>query len=161
MSSEASFNIRAATDADSEFIRKQMHRLTDFGPPAWRNPAQMYRIDADVILAHLHQRPETTAIFIAEDFAGARLGFIHMRTGSDHYYREEHGHVEDLVVTAEAQGRGVARALLATGEEWARSRGYRILTLSVFAQNERARALYERQGFGADIVRYVKIVNSD
>jgi len=46
--------------------------------------------------------------------------------------------------------------LIERGEEWARSRGYRWLTLSVFAQNVRAREVYERLGYGADIMKYVK-----
>jgi ribosomal protein S18 acetylase RimI-like enzyme len=46
--------------------------------------------------------------------------------------------------------------LLATAEAWARDRGHPFITLNVFAQNTRARALYERVGFGPETLRYVK-----
>jgi hypothetical protein len=42
------------------------------------------------------------------------------------------------------------------GEQWAREQGYRWLTLSVFAQNVRAREVYSRLGYGEDIMKYVK-----
>jgi GNAT superfamily N-acetyltransferase len=42
------------------------------------------------------------------------------------------------------------------GEEWARIQGFRWLTLSVFAQNLRAREIYKRLGYGEDIMKYVK-----
>jgi ribosomal protein S18 acetylase RimI-like enzyme len=50
----------------------------------------------------------------------------------------------------------VGRALMAKAEDWAREHGYGWLTLSVFGQNVRARELYERLGYGEDIIRYVK-----
>jgi GNAT superfamily N-acetyltransferase len=54
------------------------------------------------------------------------------------------------------EGRGVGRLLLGTAEAWARDRGHPFITLNVFAQNTRARALYERVGFGPETLRYVK-----
>ncbi|HEX4496693.1 MAG TPA: GNAT family N-acetyltransferase, partial [Thermoanaerobaculia bacterium] len=41
-------------------------------------------------------------------------------------------------------------------EAWAVGRGYRLLTLNVFEENRRARALYERNGFGVDMLRLIK-----
>ena len=56
----------------------------------------------------------------------------------------------------DARGRGVGETLLAAAEQWARGLGYSLLTLNVFIENTRARALYERAGFGAETIRYVK-----
>ncbi len=84
------------------------------------------------------------------------LGFIHLQTGTDYYNGEEHGHIADVVVAPKSEGRGIGRVLIAKGEEWARSQGYRWLTLSVFAQNLRAREVYKRLGYGEDIMKYVK-----
>ena len=50
----------------------------------------------------------------------------------------------------------MAIALIAKAEEWARSQGLDWLTISVFEANGRAAGLYERLGFGRDIVRLVK-----
>lgn len=46
--------------------------------------------------------------------------------------------------------------LIEKGEEGARAQGYRRLTLSVFAENLRAREVYKRLGYGEDIMKYVK-----
>ena len=96
----------------------------------------------------------------AEDKAGARLGFIHLRPQLDYYLQKDCGHVADLVVAPEARGRGVGKALMAAGERWARERGFEMLTLHVFAENRRARALYEELGMTAEVVRYVKPLSS-
>jgi GNAT superfamily N-acetyltransferase len=61
-----------------------------------------------------------------------------------------------VIVAPEGEGRGIGSLLIAKGEEWARSNGYRWLTLSVFAQNLRAREVYKWLGYGEDIMKYVK-----
>ena len=46
--------------------------------------------------------------------------------------------------------------LIKKAEDWAKSHGLRWLTLNVFAKNENARNVYERLGYGEDILKYVK-----
>jgi GNAT superfamily N-acetyltransferase len=60
-----------------------------------------------------------------------------------------------LAVEKSAEGKGVGSALLDASEQWARSRGSDRLTLSALVTNARARALYERRGFGGEYIRYV------
>ena len=148
--------IRPASEADRDFIVSLMPRLVEFGPPPWRDPAQMTAHDTDIITGSLLNPTPDTSIFIAEDAEGRALGLIHLHATTEHYIHEEHGHVEDLIVAPEGEGRGVGRALLLKAEEWARVRGYRWLTLNVFAENLRARAVYKRLGYGEDVVKYVK-----
>jgi ribosomal protein S18 acetylase RimI-like enzyme len=45
---------------------------------------------------------------------------------------------------------------MSAAEEWARGRGYRLLSLDVFADNKRAIELYERRGFRSETFRMVK-----
>jgi len=64
---------------------------------------------------------------------------------------EPHGHaveLSQLYLLPEWHGRGLAQALMdwALGE--ARGRGAREIYLSVFTQNDRAKAFYRRYGFG-------------
>lgn len=155
-SQRPNLRIRAASAADKDFIISLVPRLAEFGPPPWRDAAQMNAVDAEVLAGRLDQRPPGTAVFVAEDEAGVRLGFIHLQTDTDYYTREEHGHVGDIVVTPEGEGRGVGRALLEKGEEWARAQGFRWLALHVFAQNRRAREVYRRLGYGEDMLKCVK-----
>jgi len=95
-------------------------------------------------------------VLVAESADGSPLGFIHLHGARDFFTGEEHGHVSDIVVRAEAEGRGVGQRLMTAAEDWARERGYRLLSLHVFEGNARARAFYERLGYRADIRRLIK-----
>jgi GNAT superfamily N-acetyltransferase len=148
--------VRPASAADREFVVSLMPRLVEFGPPRWRDPEQMTAFDTEVITRNLLDPARGAAVLIAEDADGTPLGLIHLHAATEHYIHEEHGHVEDLIVAPEGEGRGVGRALMLKAEEWARGRGYRWLTLNVFAENLRAREVYRRLGYGEDMVKYVK-----
>ncbi|MBA2733689.1 MAG: GNAT family N-acetyltransferase [Acidobacteria bacterium] len=156
MNRNSNIEIRLATIGDKEFIISLVPRLTEFGPPSWRDVAQMTATDTQLLSDRLLKQPAGTAIFIAEDEKGVALGFIHLQTGDDYYNREAHGHITDVIVAPEGEGRGIGRGLIEKGEEWARSQGYRWLTLSVFAQNLQAREVYKRLGYGEDMMKYVK-----
>ena len=156
MNSDSSIQIRPATIDDKDFIVSLVPRLVEFVPPPWRDAAQMIDTDIQVLSDKLLNQPTRTAIFVAEDSSGVRLGFIHLQTGTDYYNHEEHGHIGDVIVAPEGEGRGIGSMLIAQGEEWARSQGYRWLRLSVFAENHRAREVYKRLGYGEDMMKYVK-----
>src|SRR5215207_9509616 len=155
-SSDFKVSVRPARGDDGEFILALVPRLMEFGPPPWYDAAEMVATDLETIGRALKETPAGTAVFVAEGDGGQRLGFIHLNTTVDYFTREEVGHVSDVVVAPGGEGRGVGRALMAAGEEWARGRGYRLLTLNAFALNTRARRLYERLGYGEDMVKYVK-----
>ncbi len=73
----------------------------------------------------------------------------------DYFNERPHAHLSVLAVEKAAEGKGVGSALLAACEQWARSKGSDRLTLSALVTNARARALYERKGFGGEYIRYV------
>lgn len=148
--------VRNARIEDKEFILSLLPRLTEFELPAWREPKQMNSADEEVLSRALLTNPPEAAIFVAEDGDSARLGFIHLNVSTDYYTREKHGHVSDIVVAPAGEGRGVGKTLMLAGEEWAQSRGFRWLTLNVFAHNFRARTLYEKLGYQEDTVKYLK-----
>ena len=150
--------IRASNQSDDEFILSLVPRLAAFGPPPWRDATEMTSRDHMVIAEELREHPPGTVMFVAEDSAGNRLGFIHLEPRTDYYNPTEHAHIANLVVAAHGEGRGIGAALLEQAEKWARDRGYSWVTLTVFAQNERARAVYERAGYGQDMVKYVKVL---
>lgn len=149
-------HIRPATPADEAFIRAVMPRLVEFGPPAWREAAQLTATDVAVLLTSLREPTPQRQVLVAEQ-AGRPLGLLHLTVATD-FYQQQHAHVADLAVAAEAEGQGIGRALLQYAEDWARNEGFPWLTLSVFAQNERARAVYERAGFQQDIIKYLKVL---
>lgn len=156
MSTNSIVQTRPASISDKEFILSLLPRLEEFGPPSWRNVTQMLAIDIQMVSDALMNTSSGTVFFIAEDDQGIALGFIHLQTGKDYYYHEAHAHIANMIVAPEGEGRGTGRVLIEKGEEWARSQGFRWLTLSVFAQNIRAREVYQRLGYGEDIMKYVK-----
>ena len=148
--------VRRSRPEDKEFILSLLPRFVEFGPPPWRDPAQMTATDVQVLSESLSAHSTGIALYVAEDEGGSALGFIHLRTETDYFTRGEHGHIADIVVAREGEGRGVGRALVEAGEEWVRRLAYRWLTLSVFVQNVRAREVYKRLGYNEDTMRYVK-----
>ena len=153
--------VRAATSDDADFILALAPQLVAFGPPPpWRDLRQMTATDTLVIHRALQGLSGGASVLVAEDASGKPLGFIHVCGETDYYTRAECGHIADIVVAPDARGRGVGEALMAAAEQWARARGHSLLTLNVFVENRNARALYERMGFGAEIIRYVKPLRS-
>ena len=148
--------VRDALPGDRDFVRATARRLADFGPPSWRTVEEVVAGETRAPDAWFEQAPEGTALLVAEDAAGTRLGFAYVETLTDFFSRRPHGHVAELAVTREAEGRGAASALLSASELWARGRGYELLTLNVFDGNRHARAVYESRGFRPEYVRYVK-----
>jgi GNAT superfamily N-acetyltransferase len=137
-------------------------RLHDFGPPPFRPRSQMDQAVAADIEGSLGSPDPSAAVFVAEDAASGRpLGFAHVKTFSDYFTSEPHGHVSDLVVAAGAEGRGVGSALMAAAEDWSRARGHRLLSLNVFDENRRARKLYDRLGYRPDTLRMVKVLKEE
>jgi ribosomal protein S18 acetylase RimI-like enzyme len=156
MITNSGIRTRPASISDKEFIISLLPRLIEFDLPPWRDGAQMIAVDIQVLSETILNPPAGSAIFIAEDDKGVALGFIHLETASEYYNHDKHGHIANIIVAAEGEGRGIGRVLMEKGEEWARSQGFRWLTLHVFAQNLRARDFYERLGYGEDIMKYVK-----
>ena len=147
--------VRPATEEDADFVLSLVPQLVAFGPPRWRSARQMMDTDTLVIGRALQGLVAGATVLVAEDSGGKPLGFIHVCGETDYYMRGEAGHIADIVVAPDARGRGVGETLIAAAEQWARARGYSLLTLNVFLENASARALYERTGFGAETVRYV------
>ena len=86
---------------------------------------------------------------------GTPAGCAYLVTLVDYFNERPHAHLSVLAVAKAAEGQGVGSALLEACEQWARNRGSDRLTLSALVTNARARALYERKGFGGEYIRYV------
>lgn len=147
--------IRPAGPGDRAWVLDQAPRLHDFGPPPYRERAVMDRAVVASI-DHALGGAEGAEVLVAVGADGERLGFVHLHGATDFFTGERHGHVSDIVVALEAQGRGVGQALMAAAEAWARGRGYRLLSLHVFDGNVRAREFYARLGYQPDIRKLIK-----
>jgi len=156
MSEAAPVRVRPASAADRDWILALAPRLHDFGPPPYRERGVMDRaVVASIGEALSGGRPDA-AVLVAAGASGELLGFVHLHGARDFFTGEPHGHVSDIVVAPEAEGRGVGQALMAAAEDWARALGFRLLSLHVFDGNARARAFYARLGYRPDIVKLIK-----
>jgi len=147
--------LRPATSADRAFIDSLSPRLSSVPRPAWHDLAAMEGFqDRHMAVSFAPIDGASTLIACAED--GRRLGYIHLRPGKDGVTDEPCGYISLLATTKEAEGSGVATRLMAAAEDWARERGYRLLSLDVFADNRRAVDFYRRGGFKTETRRMVK-----
>ena len=149
--------IRPADPADTEFLSSLSTRLSGVPGPSWHDLAAMEGFQARY-MGETFASPalDGASTLIAWSSDGRRLGYIHMRPGKDGVTEEPCGYVSLLALEKDAEGTGVARRLMAEAEAWGRSRGYRLLSLDVFADNQRAVDFYKRRGFEAETLRMVK-----
>ncbi len=156
MSGSNELIIRPATEADRAFALGLVPRLRSFGTVPLRSIEDLDGAERRTLEAAFDELPADAVLLVAEHPRDGALGFAHAVTATDYFTREAHGHLAIIAVAEAGEGRGVGRALMAAIEQWAAGRGYRLLTLSVFEANTRARDLYERNGFGVDMLRCIK-----
>lgn len=154
--------IRPARDDDEEFLINLTPRLAEFARPAWRTADEIAQADRQILRDALLGRTDGAAVLVADmELSGGRAGYVFATTKSDYFTRESHAHVEVLAVDPAAEGRGVARALMAAVEQWARDRALGFITLNVFDGNTRARALYAGLGYEPETVHYRKALRPE
>jgi ribosomal protein S18 acetylase RimI-like enzyme len=149
--------IRSVTPADRGFLATLAERLADFDRPGWRSHEDIADGDRRALFEAIDAPRPGTELFIAE-LDGIRAGCLLMWTLEDYFSQQWHAHVSVLAVTRQAEGQGVGRALMDYAEAWARQRGHTNITLSVFAGNHRAQALYTRAGYVVEMHRMIKLL---
>lgn len=149
-------DIRLAEAADEAALLALASRLADFPVPAWRTADGIADADARAMIAAAQARRADDQVFIAER-DGEPVGCLHILAATD-FFGLRHAHISVIATSAEAEGTGVGRALMAFAERWTRERALPLLTLNVFASNARARRFYERAGMTAEFLKYSKPV---
>jgi GNAT superfamily N-acetyltransferase len=148
--------IRPAVPSDEPFLLALTNRLAAFPLPAWRTAGEIAAADQPILLEALRRPTPTTLLLVAEQPPGVPAGCVFVATTTDYFTRAPSAHVEIVAVTPEAEGSGLGRVLLDQAEDWARRRGYRQITLNVFATNTRARAVYAHLEYQPETLRYRK-----
>jgi GNAT superfamily N-acetyltransferase len=150
------FTIREAIGSDSGFLYSLAPRLSGVPRPPWHDLPAMEAFQARFMDDTLGTPADGAVTYLAVSTAGVPLGYVHALPGEDGVTGEACGYVAIIAVTEMAEGTGVAAALMAQAENWARQRGYRFLSLDAFAGNSRALAFYRRAGFQPETIRLVK-----
>ena len=147
---------RSARADDIEAIVALLPRLAAFDVPAHRDPKELWEGDAELLRAWARGERADVVVQVAVDGSGDVLGMAAASDREDMLSHAPSSHLEALAVAEAAEGRGVARRLLATLEQAVRARGATGMSLHVFGANVRARALYAKVGFEEEIVRAFK-----
>lgn len=148
--------LRPARPADEATLLRLADQLGAFPVPAWRTAAEIASGDCHILLQALHHPTPADSLLVAESPTGEALGYVLTTTRQDYFTGRPTAHIEVLVVEPAARGQGLGPRLIEGAERWARSRGIDEITLNVFVQNERARALYDRLGYQQETLHYRK-----
>jgi ribosomal protein S18 acetylase RimI-like enzyme len=148
--------IRAADAGDDAFVLSLVERFVAFELPKWRKKSDCAAGIRRDIKRALEDPPSGEALFIAEDAHGERAGFMRVQKTRDFFSGKPNCHISDLAVAHGHDGQGIGHALLDHAQTWAKKQRCGLITLAVFPGNTRALALYERTGFGPDLLRMAK-----
>src|SRR6185436_9867202 len=149
-------HIRPATIEDREFMFDQAARLAAVAALPWHAEREVLAFQHRYMNAAFARPASETACFIAEDETSQRLGYVYAEASTDFVTLEPCAYVTVLAVIEAAEGQGVAARLMQAAEDWARQQGFRLICLDVFANSQRARAFYARQGYQDDSLRLTK-----
>lgn len=147
--------IQPANTNDVKNIEALLPRLADFDVPANRNPDDLWQGDAQMLRDWAAGSRSDVEVLIAKA-SGKIVGVAIISFRKELLSGEPSAHLEVLALDKSAEGFGIATSLMQHSEELAKANGALSMSLHVFANNSRARALYERQGFNGELLRYSK-----
>ena len=154
--------IRPARPEDLDAMVRILPRLADFEVPARRRPGDLWESDAATLRAWAEHGGDDLIVLVADAESEGVVGVALVRLQPEFMSRAPSGHLEALGVAPVADGHGLGRRLLAEAERAALEAGALSMTLHVFANNARARSVYERTGYDGELMRYVKhLVETD
>lgn len=148
--------IRSPVPEDRDALLALADRLL-IGMAPWRDREGCATATRSWVEAAFQRTPEQGSLLVASDPTGEVLGFIGV-SASEHFSGEPEGYIGELVVDERAEGRGIGQALVTKAETWARSRGFRTLTLDTGAANHRARRFYANRDYLEEGVRMTKVL---
>jgi GNAT superfamily N-acetyltransferase len=152
------WRIRSAQSSDAVFLERLAERLA-IGIPPWRHSAAMVATARGWWLADLQRVGQDAAVYIAETVDEAPIGAVAVAR-SQHFTGTPQAEVGELAVLTEWEGQGVASALLAQAEKWAREEGFPFVSLATGAANSHALDFYARSGYQREDIRLTKSVTA-
>ncbi|MEM1248385.1 MAG: GNAT family N-acetyltransferase [Acidobacteriota bacterium] len=147
--------IRDARPEDAEQIETLMPRLGAFESPPWRRPEDLWRGDWQAYRTFFEGKATQCFVRVAVD-DNVVLGTTLTTLQPEPLSGEPSAHLQVLVLSEAAQGKGLGRRLLEDAHEQAAARGALSITLHVFEGNERARRLYARNGYEEEMIRCIR-----
>ena len=149
------YSIRSGTPLDLPEIEILLPRLADFDLPSYRVAEHLWQGDRDMIREWARGNGDNIEVVVASA-EGSLVGVAVLSLRKELLSGEPSAHLEVLAVGANAEGAGVGSSLMREIETIALNKGAMSISLHVFANNKRARSLYEKQGFNSELMRYFK-----
>ncbi len=149
------YTINTATANDLNGILALLPRLADFDIPKNRNPDHLWGGDADMVREWAAGKRDDVHIRIAVSDKKV-IGVAVVSDRKEMLSGEPSAHLEVLALDKSAEGFGIAASLIDASDSLAKARGAKTISLNVFANNTKARALYERKGYDGELMRYIK-----
>ena len=113
-------------------------------------PTYIQAADQDVEYLDAVLDSDEDDVLVADE-EGTILGFVVLQTQLTPplpwMVRYRFAALMDLMVRPDARNKGIGTALIDAAKAWTRQNGLRFLELDVLSGNQRARSLYEREGF--------------
>ena len=155
-SSSPQFSMRNAIRTDLPRILALLPLLADFNIPKNRNADDLWSADARLAADILSDMATSAFIDVAEDSDGDIAGVIMVSLREELLSHAPSAHLEAIVVSPNARGRGLGKRLMQHCEQRVRAMDARSLSLHVFTNNKRARALYTSVTFDEELIRAIK-----
>ena len=151
------YTISEANTHDLDKIEALLPRLADFDVPTHRVREHLWHGDRDMVRDWAAgKRDDVNAIVATSQDERKIIGVAVISFRKELLSGDPSAHLEVLALDKSAEGHGIATALMQEAEKLASSNGALSMSLHVFANNTRARALYERKGFDGELMRYYK-----
>ncbi|MEM7218145.1 MAG: GNAT family N-acetyltransferase [Pseudomonadota bacterium] len=150
--------IRPARLTDVAAIRALLPDLAGFEVPPRRDPDDLWTGDAETLERWAQGRAPACLVHVAQSAAGID-GFTIVTLREELMSHAPSSHLEAIVVHERARGTGLGKRLLANAESAARAAGAGSMTLHVFGNNERARAVYRKSGYDEELIRSIKYLD--
>jgi ribosomal protein S18 acetylase RimI-like enzyme len=139
------WRIRLATRVDQEAVLALADRLCE-GVARWRDPEAVVAAVRGWVQSSLATMDDPGHAVLVAELDGSVVGFVTV-SPTHHWSGEPEASIGELVVSPQAEGRGIGRALVEAAMLRAQEDGCARISVSTGAANDRARALYQRMGF--------------
>lgn len=147
------YNIRPALPKDEESIAALLPSLAGFKVPDNRNPDDLWQGDAKLLAQALAGTVVNSHVIVAEDPSGHAVGVSLYSIKPELLSGASSVHLEALAVHHAHMRQGLGKKLIEATQKAALSKGANCMSLHVFSNNTRARALYQQCGFDEELIR--------
>ena len=146
-------HIRLAEPADRQAVQRLLDEQNRFHVELLPGFFREHRTD-DARIDQVLDDPDAVLLVAEVDTSVVALAEIRCAQTKDLpiLVQKRYATIQEMIVEASHRGTGIGAALMASAREWARAQGAVSLRTSVVPGNARARAFYEREGFGEIMV---------